>query len=118
MRGAREGRQSRCQRRKRGTIYKSLPAVKTLGASLPPQDELLNDPLQPVAISRKSIGPANRKNKPNPLTPGCQQLPETFHGKGRVDATSLLLRGGHLPRSAAASQGSCPSTEERERRLP
>jgi hypothetical protein len=25
---------------------------------------------------------------------GCDQLPETFHGKGHVDATSLLLKRG------------------------
>lgn len=34
---------------------------------------------------------------------GCHQLPLAAHGKGRVDATSLLQRGGHFPGSARES---------------
>src|ERR671937_530758 len=39
---------------------------------------------------------------------GCEQLRETFDGKGRVDATSLLKRG-HLPRSAKRVESANPS---------
>ena len=50
-----------------------------------------------VAASRNRWqmgGRRERLRQAKTLAVGCDELPESFHGKGRVDSTSLLLKRG------------------------
>src|SRR5205814_8578368 len=52
-------------------------------------------PVVATGGNRSQIGSARKpQNEANSVANGCHRLPETFHGKGRVDPTSLLLKRG------------------------
>ena len=57
-------------------------------------------PVVATGGNRSQIGrPSKGLKQAQTVAVGCDRSPCRAHGKGRVDATSLLLRGGHLPGS-------------------
>ena len=58
--------------------------------------------------------PQKARKQAKTVAVGRDRLPKRAHGKGRVDATSLLLKRGHLPGSAKEKSPANPRARRTE----
>jgi hypothetical protein len=69
---------------------------------------------QPLVISGKRPSAGKRRKQAESVATGCHRLRSAVRGKGRVDATSLLLKRGHLPGSAKEKSPANPRARRTE----